>query len=156
MASDRMTSEADIQRAIVEALVWDGWLILRINQGGRYVPVDVLGGTGPRYVRFAYWQALGIDQQDSGISDVIAVKAIAIGDSHNWVFHGTAGSADEWIEVPMRTVLLAIEVKAPGKKANVTDKQQAFLDAIEEHGGIAVVADSLEDLEPYLDRVNVE
>ncbi len=139
-----MPSEKDIQRAIIEALVWDGWMILRINQGGRH--------DGDRYIRFATWQALGIDQQDSGISDVIAVKRITIGDSHNWVFHGTAGSADEWIEVPMRTVLLAIEVKAPGKKANVTDKQQAFLDAIEEHGGIAVVADSLEDIEPYLDR----
>ena len=128
-----MPSEKDIQRVIVEALVWDGWLILRINQGGRHVPVDVLGGTGPRYVRFAYWQALGIDQQDSGISDVIAIKDL----------RGLGGLA---------AVILAIECKAPGKKANVTDKQQAFLDAIENHGGIALVADSLEDIEPYLDR----
>ncbi len=132
-----MPSEKDIQRVIVEALVWDGWLILRINQGGRHVPVDVLGGTGPRYVRFAYWQALGIDQQDSGISDVIAIK----------IRHDLGGLA---------AVILAIEVKAPGKKANVTDKQQAFLDAIEEHGGIAIVADSLEDIEPYLDRAEAQ
>ncbi len=153
-----MQSEADIQKAIVEALVWDGWLILRINQGGRHVPVDVLGGTGPRYVRFAYWQALGIDQQDSGISDVIALKTYK-----DTLFPGT---------------LLAIEVKATGKAkklhAAVMDDilreggptfqklvkreqgQALFLWSIIDHGGIAIVADSLEDILPYLERVEAQ
>ncbi len=125
-----MTSEANIQRAIVEALIWDGWLILRINQGAR--------SEDGRYVRFAMWQALGIDQQDSGISDIIAIK----------------DRRTAWFN-PRRT-MLAIEVKAPGKKANVTDNQQAFLDAITEHGGISIVADSLEDIQPYLDRAKVQ
>ena len=147
-----MPTEKDIQRSIIEALVWDGWLILRINQGGRHVPVDVLGGTGPRYVRFAYWQALGIDQQDSGISDVIAMKLKLTGER----IHHHPATMDEWIGLEMYPVFLAIECKAPGKKANVTDKQQAFLDAIEEHGGTAVVADSLEDIEPYLDRAEAQ
>ena len=141
-----MPSEKDVQRAIVEALVWDGWLILRINQGGMERRTRVNSETGyelpPRYIRFAYWQALGIDQQASGISDVIAVKARP-------VLVLTDGTE-------FALMLLAIECKAPGKKAKVTDKQQAFLDAIEEHGGIAVVADSLEDIEPYLDRAKAQ
>ena len=137
-----MPSEKDVQRAIVEALVWDGWLILRINQGGMERRTRVNSETGyelpPRYIRFAYWQALGIDQQASGISDVIAVKGIV----YDGVYDGP--------------ILLAIEVKAPGKKGNVTANQQAFLDAIENHGGIAIVADSLEDIEPYLDRAKAQ
>ncbi len=128
-------NEKDVQKAIVEALIWDVWMILRINQGGRH--------DGDRYIRFATWQALGIDQQDSGISDVIAMKDI------DYTYTGDTG------EHRVRTVL-AIEVKAPGKKGNVTDKQRAFLDSFEEHGGIAIVADSLEDIEPYLDRVEAQ
>ena len=153
-------TEADIQKAIIEALLWDGWMIIRVNQGGRHVPVDVLVGTGPRYVRFAYWQTLGIDQQDSGISDVIALKDI---------FHESFGMQ---VYAPR---FLAVEVKATGKAKklktamlysehhmaykllNKREKHQAlFLWSIEEHGGTAVVADRLEDIELYLDRVNVE
>ena len=139
-----MTSEKDVQRAIVEALVWDGWLILRINQGGMKRRTRFNSETGyelpPRYVRFAYWQALGIDQQSSGISDVLAMKTTT-----EW-YHDEDGNA------VYQFIVLAIECKAPGKKGNVTANQQAFLDAIEAHGGIALVADSLEDIEPYLDR----
>ncbi len=150
-----MPSEANIQKAIVEALIWDGWMILRINQGGRrddwydnitgkeiHIKLPGILPTKTRYVRFAYWQALGIDQQDSGISDVIAIKSRR---TQTYNHQGRPIMIDI-------SVNIAIEVKAPGKKANVTDKQQAFLDAIEEHGGIAIVADSLEDIEPYLDR----
>ncbi len=145
-----MPSEADIQKAIVEALIWDGWMILRINQGGRHnlypnTPDGYVGiNKKNRYIRFAYWQTLGIDQQDSGISDVIAMKETLFGKRDN---------EDDSVETIYLFQLLAIEVKAPGKKSNVTDKQRAFLYAIEEHGGIAIVADSLEDIEPYLDRV---
>ena len=138
-------TEADVQRAIVEALIWDGWLILRVNQGGwkkerevycpRCKAIVTEGGKG--YVRFAYWQALGTDQQDSGISDVIAVKA----------WGGMMGG---------EVMVLAIEVKAPGRKAKVTHAQSHFLAAIESHGGIAIIADSLDDVAPYLDKVQVE
>ena len=133
-----MTSERDVQRAIVEALVWDGWLIIRVNQGGRHE--DETG----RYVRFAFWQELGMNQQDSGISDVIAVKYITDGLQY------LIGKENP------KCVLLAIECKAPGKKKNVTVKQQAFLDAVTEHGGIAIVADCLEDVTPYLERAKVQ
>ena len=152
-----MTSEADVQRAIIDALVWDGWLIIRVNQGGRHE--DETG----RYVRFAFWQVLSMNQQDSGISDVIAMKGI------EWYT-----KSDKYLK---DVTLLAVECKAPGKKKNLQavldedlgedgilfqklserDKGQAiFLFAIRDHGGIAVVADCLEDVESYLDRVKVE
>ena len=137
-----MASEKQVQAAIVEALLWDGWLILRINQGGRHEQYNDLGGIQrKRYIRFAFWQILGMDAQDSGFSDVIAMKVVR--------------AEDEIISVtgPM---ILAVECKAPGKKKNVTAKQQAFLDAITEHGGIAIVADCLKDIEPYLDRVEAQ
>ena len=135
-------NEKQVQAAIVEALIWDGWMILRINQGAVKYQDGIDGETGTikeRYVRFATWQALGIDRQDSGISDVIAIKArpvLVLSDGTEFA-----------------PILLAIEVKAPGKKGNVTAKQQAFLDAIEEHGGISIIADDLSDVLPYLDRV---
>ncbi len=139
-----MPREADVQKAIIEALVWDGWMILRINQGGMERRTLVNSETGyelpKRYIRFAYWQALGIDRQDSGIADVLVLKTVP-----EWYQDEDGNPVPQFI-------LLAIECKAPGKKGNVTDKQQAFLDAITEHGGIAIVADSLEDIQPYLDR----
>ncbi len=170
-----MPSEADIQGAIIEALVWDGWLILRVNQGGMYgettcpachgvrgMACNQCNGAGiiaSRYVRYAWWQVLGMDPQDSGISDVIAL--------------GVIRAEDEIISVtgPM---ILAIEVKAPGKKMKLhtalidplredgiafnklvkREKNQAeFLFDIQDHGGIAIVAGDLSDVAPYLDRI---
>ena len=155
-----MTSERDVQRAIIEALVWDGWMILRVNQGGAYQPkkCTVCNGAGcrscnwdgvkyVRYTRFAWWQALGIDPQDSGFSDVIAVK---------WVRDTSDEDGDGNLYWEHKTELLAIEVKAPGRKAKVTHAQSHFLAAIEAHGGIAIIADSLDDVAPYLDKVQVE
>ena len=42
---------------------------------------------------------------------------------------------------------LAIEVKARGKKANVTKLQQKFIDVINDNRGVAVVVSCEEDLE---------
>lgn len=42
---------------------------------------------------------------------------------------------------------LAIEVKAEGKRKNVTANQKLFLDTINERGGIAVVVSCQEDLD---------
>ena len=129
-----MTSEADIQRAIIEALVYDGWLVLRINQGAR----QEMG----RYVPFSYWSATGYGHHiDKGASDLLAIKA-----------RPATGPLCEHDYV----AVLAIEVKAPGKKANVSHEQTHFLAAVEEHGGIAIVADCLEDVAPFLNRVEVQ
>ena len=131
-----MPSEADVQRTIIDALLWDGWMFLRINQGGMFI-----GQRKERYVKFAWWQHLNIDPQDSGIADVIALKLSTKKGNY------TTGT------IPMIFRLLAIEVKAPGRKSKVTHAQARFLAAIKDHGGIAIVADCLEDVEPYLDRV---
>lgn len=42
--------------------------------------------------------------------------------------------------------MLAIECKAPGKKGTVTPAQRSQLKGIKEAGGIAVVADKVEDV----------
>ncbi len=167
-----MPSEADIQRTIIEALVWDGWLILRVNQGARTgfaYQCSHCGYHGDEfagYVRFAWWQALGMDPQDKGISDVIALKLSTKKGNY------TTGT------IPMVFRLLAIEVKAPGQgdklaralvapleaahrettkwfaKLDKREKNQArFLFEFQDHGGIAIVADDLSDVAPYLDRI---
>jgi hypothetical protein len=45
---------------------------------------------------------------------------------------------------------IAIETKAPGKKAALTANQQGVLWAIEAHGGRAVVVDDVNELSHYL------
>lgn len=147
-------SESDIQNAIIEALVFDGWLVIRINQGGRggkykcpYCDNYVIScgvcntpiSQSNRYTRFAFWQALGIESTDKGIADVIAVK-----------------SETRPLWTPSEFRLLAIECKATGKKGNVSKAQRRFLDEVEDHGGIAIVADCLEDIQEYLDRAVVQ
>lgn len=61
-----VASESDIQAAIFEALVYDGWLVMRVNGG-----VMKMDG---RHIRFAFWQALGFSETHAGISDLIAWK----------------------------------------------------------------------------------
>ena len=172
-----MPSESDIQAAIIEALVFDGWLVLRINQGGRhggltcptcygagYPDCRTCKGDGEiksTYTRFAFWQMLGQSATDKGISDIVAVKEYALPPSIHM---------PSWL-----TKLITIEVKAPGKgdKLKVALKyrydddlfpkmgehewnQARYLWAVQDHGGIAIVADCLEDVEPYLDSVEVQ
>ena len=146
-------SESDVQAAIIEALVYDGYLVLRINQGAaRASPIIVDDGvsitqTKNRYVRFAFWQALGKPATDKGISDILAVKWFA-----------THTNLNEFDHRPIPR-FLAIEVKAPGRKNKagaVTAPQMSFLQAVNDHGGIAIVADCLEDVAPYLDKVEIQ
>ncbi len=161
-------SEKDVQNAIVEALLFDGWLVIRQNSGG--MTAKNRDGS-KRYIRFSFWQVLGLDPQDSGIGDVIAMKIT------QWIspiLETWGGIQQEVREVPQ---LLAVECKAPGKKAKLQavldedlgeagplfqklskrEKGQArFLFAVREHGGIAVVADNIIDIEPYLERAKVQ
>lgn len=46
---------------------------------------------------------------------------------------------------------IAIETKAPGKLSQVTANQQRVIDAIREHGGLALVVDSVDSLQVVLD-----
>ncbi len=47
-----------------------------------------------------------------------------------------------------RGTFIAIETKAPGKLSTVTANQQRVIDEIKEHGGLALVVDSVDSLEP--------
>jgi Holliday junction resolvase len=112
-------SEAEIQRAIIDTLRWDGWLVIRVNQGAMKRDNDL--------IRFAYWSAPGQDETHAGISDVIAFK-------------------DNMPD-------LIVEVKVPGKRP--TAAQAAFLEACREAGKVGIVATSVDDLAPWLERVTV-
>lgn len=61
-------TESDIQKAIVDALVWDGWLIMRLNSGAMQ-PDD-----GARYVPFVTWAAIGAGPHTAGAPDLIAAR----------------------------------------------------------------------------------
>ncbi len=63
------TPESAIQRTIIETLIWDGWLVLRINCGGAQ-----FGDDDGRYVPFVRWQAIGFAEASDGVPDVIAFK----------------------------------------------------------------------------------
>lgn len=67
-----------------------------------------------RFIRFVMWRILGELLTSAGVSDLLAC------------YKGR---------------FIAIEVKAPGKRGNLSDAQARFLDAVEKAGGIAIVAD---------------
>jgi hypothetical protein len=118
-------TEADVQRQIFDALVWDGWLVLRVNSGamrGSYKRKKD-EATTERFIRFITWQMLGFTKASEGVSDLLAFKD---------------------------GVMLGVECKAPGKKSNTSGAQQEFLEAVRRAGGVPIVADSLADLGPYL------
>lgn len=57
------------------------------------------------------------------------------------------GMADLCCILPKSGKWLCLEIKATGKKKNVTAHQQNFLDTIKACGGIAVVVDCQEDID---------
>jgi hypothetical protein len=79
-----------------------------------------------RYVRFGTWQALGHEESDAGYSDLIASKNGRV---------------------------LFVECKAPGKKQR--DSQRVFERAVIDTGNEYVLADCIEAIRPYLERVEL-
>lgn len=55
-----------------------------------------------------------------------------------------------------RGTFVAIETKAPGKMHTLTANQQRVIDEIKEHGGLAVVADSVDSLIPLFDILEMK
>lgn len=49
-------------------------------------------------------------------------------------------------------LFIAIEVKAPGKKRTITEEQEAFLSGVRQAGGLAILADCLEDVMKALEH----
>lgn len=111
-----MTPENEVKRAILEYLLYNHWLVLRINSGG----VTGEHNGKKRFVRFCYWQALGTDENSAGVADILAIHP----------------------NFPP----LCVECKAPGKRASVRVAQDQFLTAWRQHGGIAIVAECVEDV----------
>lgn len=68
MAERRMSkvTESDLQQSIIDALTYDGWLVLRVNGGGMSLE--------DRYVVFGRWTALGYGEFTKGVADVMAFQ----------------------------------------------------------------------------------
>lgn len=116
-----MTPENAVKAAIIEYLQYNGWLVMRINAGAvKAKHTDRHGQTRRRFFNFVRWFSLGREPSSSGISDIIAIK-------------------------PGR-MPLAVETKAPGKLANVSEAQQEFGQDWQRHGGVWLVVDSLDML----------
>ena len=49
--------------------------------------------------------------------------------------------------------LLAIEVKVPSRRNNLTDNQRNFIDRVNENGGVAFVATSIKDVQEKLSNL---
>jgi hypothetical protein len=64
---------------------------------------------------------------------------------------GKKGSSDLLAVLPPHGQLMAVEVKAPGKKP--TKLQQAYLERVAEAGGLAIVIDDVGSLGMYLRRL---
>lgn len=110
-------SEADVQRACWDYLLWTGWLVIRINSGA-FQPEDKNGEMS--YVEFYRWQVLGQDIHSDGITDLMALHPSSV-----------------W---------LICEVKRPGKLDNLSDAQRRFRAEVEARGGWWVCVDDVQQL----------
>jgi hypothetical protein len=73
------------------------------------------------------------------------------GKVHLYQFAGAAGVSDVLAILPPHGRLLAVETKMPGRK--LTADQAAFLSAVTQAGGVALVVRDLKDLERALDEL---
>lgn len=113
-------SEAEVMDACFDYLIWQGFLVMRLNSGAA-TPTRKDGTTG--FVMFNYWQVLGQDKSFKGASDLLAFRP---------------------------DLRLIVEAKRrPGIEP--TPAQLAFIQAWIEHGGVAVVASSIDDLRPIVE-----
>jgi hypothetical protein len=110
-----------VQEAIFDWLVMQKYLAIRINSGA--MAFDGKGSQARRFVRFVSWKILGQVLKSAGVSDILACC--------NGRF-------------------VAIEVKAPGKKGNLSQAQDIFLMAVRRCGGLAIVAESIDDVSEVL------
>lgn len=111
---------SELQRTIKELLYYDGWLVLRVNQGAAVYPDET--GQKSRYVRFANWSVRGFGfDKDDGISDLLAFKD---------------------------GVLLAVEIKGDGD--SLRPSQIDFLEAAAAAGAVPVIAECVEDVGEWL------
>jgi Holliday junction resolvase len=116
-------TENDVKKAIFEYLLYNGFLVIRVNSGAARSRSE---DGKRRFIRFVFWQVLGRALETAGVSDLIGCAA---------------------------GQFIAIECKRPGKKHNVSDAQRRFLQAVEKAGGIAVVAEGVEDVAGIVEEI---
>jgi hypothetical protein len=75
------------------------------------------------------------------------------GGRRRFVRFGPVGCADILAALPPAGKLLAVECKRPGGKA--TPSQRAFLQAVNDAGGLGVVIDDVQQLEELLRREGI-
>ncbi len=122
MIPDFGAPEALVQKSIFKYLVSQDFLVIRVNSGA--ITQEYKGRD--RFITFVRWQALGRRQTARGIADIIALSP--------------------WGQ------LFAIECKASGKIGATSAAQAAFLDAAEDRGAVAIIADSLSDVVQAVER----
>lgn len=66
------------------------------------------------------------------------------------VFRGAPAGVSDIIGITPQGKFIALEVKLPKRKNNVTLPQRQFLDTIIKKGGIGDVVDSIEDVKRYI------
>lgn len=120
-------SETDLVKSLADYLTWHGFLIIRVNSGAiKSDYTDRRGRLRQRLHWFVRWFTLGRDPQTAGVADLLAFRA---------------------------GLYLAVEAKLPGNQP--TAAQREFLVAWTEHGGVGVVAHSVDELAAALYRVGV-
>ena len=110
-------SEKGLQEAIMDYLLLRGFLVVRVNAG--MAKAHNRDGS-ERWITFARWQYGGMDQpSNKGIADIL----VALSPTGEYY---------------------AFEVKAPGKRDNLSPEQVAFLAAVNFNKGKGHVVDDLQ------------
>lgn len=115
-------SENQIRNAIAEYLIYNGFLVLRINSGAAVV----IENGKRRWINYVKWFALGEEPQTAGVSDLLAI-------------HPDPACPP-----------LVVEAKVPGNQP--TEAQRRFMAQWIKHGGIAVIAYGIEDVQRVLSQ----
>lgn len=117
-------TENTVKNAIIDYLRRSGWLVLRVNSGA----ITQQDKGKKRFFNFAKWFVLGESPQTAGVSDILALHPY----------------------YPP----LAIETKTPERKNNVSEAQDKFLAEWREHGGVTIIASSIDDVVDYLAKAS--
>lgn len=111
-------TESQLQQASIDLLQFYGWVIIRVNSGGRDNG-DEDGAAKKRFVSFVRWFARGFRGQTKGVADAIACSPTG--------------------------KFFAFEFKVGRRRP--TREQEWFLQAVKDCNGGAFVIHSVEELE---------
>lgn len=146
------TPESAILAAVVDLILYQyRGLIIRINSGAAR-PERKDGKKD--YVKFYWWQCLGDEKSESGVSDVLALLPPPPGAVVSF-----PGAVGKWpAQVTLWGLPLYIECKSPDRRrgglpAAPSPDQARFLAAVAERGGLGLVVDEVGQLISELERL---